>query len=92
MMAIVESFKHWRHYLEGSRYEITVLLDHNNLQGFIKQNYLNGRQARECMYLAGFDFVIRHQPGKRNPADGPSRRPDYADKALPDYIEWMPTI
>ena len=58
----------------------------------MKQNHLNGRQARWCMYLAGFDFVIRHQPGKRNPADGPSRRSDYADEAPPDHMEWMPTI
>lgn len=92
MMAIVESFKHWRHYLEGSPEEITVLSDHNNLQGFMRQPKLNGRQARWCMYLAGYDFVIRHQAGKRNPADGPSRRPDYMDETPPTGMEWMPTI
>lgn len=92
MMAIVEAFKHWRHYLEGSRYSITVFSDHNNLQGFMKQNYLNGRQARWCMYLAGFDFTIKHQPGKRNPADGPSRRPDYHDEDSSSHMRWLPTI
>jgi len=92
MMAIVEAFKHWRHYLEGSRYPITVFSDHNNLQGFMKQNYLNGRQARWCMYLAGFDFTIKHQAGKRNPADGPSRRPDYYDEDSSSQMCWLPTI
>ena len=31
------------------------------------------------MFLAPFDFEIRYQAGKRNPADAPSRRPDYGD-------------
>lgn len=82
MMAIVESFKHWRHYLEGSRYPIEVLSDHMNLQGFMDLPRLNGRQARWCLYLAAFDFQIKHQAGVRNPADGPSRRPDY--EKVPD--------
>jgi hypothetical protein len=30
-MAIVECFKHWRHYLEGSSYTIEVWSDHMNL-------------------------------------------------------------
>lgn len=34
---------------------------------------LHGRQARWCMALSPFDFVIRHRAGKKNPADGPSR-------------------
>lgn len=24
-----------------------------------------------------YDFVIKHRPGKNNPVDAPSRRPDY---------------
>jgi hypothetical protein len=39
---------------------------------------LNGRQARWAITLAGYDFVIVHRPSKKNPADAPSRRPDYA--------------
>jgi len=31
LMAIVECFKHWRHYLEGSRHTIKVWSDHQNL-------------------------------------------------------------
>lgn len=77
LFAIVESFRHWRHYLEGSRFAVEVLSDHANLQTFMKQPKLNGRQARWCMYLAPFEFVIKHRPGKSNPADAPSRRPDY---------------
>ena len=37
------------------------------------------------MFLAPFDFEICYQLGKRNPADAPSRRPDYGvDQDLGD--------
>ncbi len=78
LLAIVDAFKQWRHYLEGSRYPIEVLTDHNNLRGFMNVKALNGRQARWAVRLSSFDFTISHRPGKQNPADAPSRRPDYA--------------
>ena len=54
-----------------------------NLQGFMKQPRINGRQAKWLIYLTPYDFIIRHRPGLLNPADGPSRRPDYlAQKGL----------
>lgn len=74
LFAIVYSFRHWRHYLEGSAYPVEVFSDHSNLQTFMKQPRLNGRQARWCLSLTPFDFVIKHRAGKNNPADGPSRR------------------
>ena len=73
LYAIVYSFKQWRHYLEGSEHTIEVLSDHANLQAFMKQQKINGRQARWCMTLLPFDFVIKHRAGKTNPADAPSR-------------------
>jgi len=77
MYSIVEAFRHWRHYLEGSRHTIEVWTDHQNLQAFMKQQRLNGRQARWCFEFTPFDFTIRNRKGISNPADGPSRRPDY---------------
>lgn len=79
-MAIVKSFEHWRHYVEGSQFPIEVLSDHCNLQSFMKQVKLSGRQARWVLTLMLYDFIIKHRPGKTNPADGPSRRPDYVGK------------
>ena len=35
LLAVVETFKTWRHYLEGSRHEVLMLIDHNNLRQFI---------------------------------------------------------
>ena len=83
MLAIVESMRHWRHYLEGARHPIQVLSDHKNLTTFMSTKVLNRRQARWAELLADYDFVLIHTPGKRNPADGPSRRPDYTENQLP---------
>jgi hypothetical protein len=43
MLGIVGAFKHWRYYLEGAAHLVRVLIDHNNLKGFIKLKELNGR-------------------------------------------------
>jgi hypothetical protein len=56
---------------------IEVLTDHNNLVAFQRVKALNGRQAQWAIALSGYNFTIAHQPGKRNPADALSRRPDY---------------
>jgi hypothetical protein len=81
MLAIVECFKHWRHYLEGSLHPVHVRSDHKNLETFMTTKILNRRQARWAEILSGYDFVLDHIPGSKNPADGPSRRPDYAKDA-----------
>ena len=77
ILAIVAAFKQWQHYLDGSAHTIEVLIDHNNLVAFQNLKALNGRQSHWAIVLSGYDFVIAHQPGKGNPADAPSRRPDY---------------
>ena len=58
LLAIVKSFKHWRHYLEGSKYPIIVSSDHANLCYFMTTTELNRRQARWVEKLAAFDFTI----------------------------------
>jgi len=79
MLAIISSFAHWRHYLEGARHTVTVYTDHKNLEVFMSTKILNRRQPRWAELLAGYDFVLTPIPGSKNPADGPSRRPDYAE-------------
>ena len=91
LLAIVQAFKSWRHYLEGSAETIEVWSDHNNLRGFMKQKELNARQARWALALAAFDFEIFHRSGKTNPADGPSRRPDY-EGVSPNKTTLLPTL
>ena len=77
MLAIVECFKHWHHYLEGSKYPVRVRSDHKNLEIFMSTKILNRRQARWAEFLSGYDFVLDHISGPKNPADGPSQRLDY---------------
>ena len=80
LLAIVDSFKHWRHYLEGSPFEVQVYSDHANLRNFKTTKELNNRQLRWSDELASFSFKITHKAGKLNAnADALSRRPDYMD-------------
>ena len=43
---------------------------------------LNRRQARWAELLSSYDFTIIPIPGKKNPADGLSRRLDYAQDVV----------
>ena len=85
LMAIVMSFRHWRHYLEGAR-DIEVFSDHQNLKQFMSQTSLNGRQARWLIQLVPYDFKIFYRKGSLNLADAPSRRPDYCIEQLEDNM------
>ena len=43
LLAIVEGFRTWRHYLEGVGHRIFVLTNHNNLKKFMETTRLSGR-------------------------------------------------
>jgi hypothetical protein len=75
LLAIVESVKHWRQYLQGQHFE--VLTDHHNLQWFMETKTLTSRHVRSYLTLSEYDFVMTYRTGSTNPADGLSRRPDY---------------
>jgi hypothetical protein len=47
-----------------------------NLVYFQTSKELSRRQARWGEILSSYDFVIKHLDGKKNPANGASRRPD----------------
>ena len=79
LLAIVESMEHWRHHFEGANHRITIYSDHANLKYFLTTQQLSRRQAHWATKLSKYDFVIEHTPGRKNPADAPSRRPDYRD-------------
>jgi hypothetical protein len=64
LLAIVDSFRLWRQYLEGAKYPIQVYTDHNNLQYFTTTKQLSRRQAIWSERLAGFDFIINYRPGR----------------------------
>ena len=45
LLAIVEVFKTWKHYLEESQYEVLVLTNLNNLRWFMEMKSLSSRQV-----------------------------------------------
>jgi hypothetical protein len=74
-MAIIMSFKHWHHYLDGA--SIKVFSNHQNLRSFMSQTHLNRRQTYWLIKLLPYNFQIFYRKGALNPTDGPSRRLDY---------------
>ena len=76
LLAIVEAFKTWSHYLEGCKHEVLVLTDHNNLQRFIDTKSLSSIQVRWAQELSRYHFQIDYRQGKANgAADTLSRYP-----------------
>ena len=75
LLAIIEVFKTWRHYLEGYKHKVFVLIDHNNLCRFMDTKSLSSRQVRWAQELSQYYFQIDYRQGKANGA---------AD-ALPQY-------
>ncbi|KAH6597799.1 hypothetical protein BASA50_004144 [Batrachochytrium salamandrivorans] len=78
LLAIVDSFKHWRHFLQGGLHPVTVLCDHKSLEYFMSTKKLTRRQARWSLELSEYDFSITHRPGRLNGrADALSRQSDH---------------
>ena len=64
LLAIIEAFTRWRHYLEGSGTPIDVVTDHWNLQYFSTTKILTCRQARWSEFLSTFNLIICFRPRK----------------------------
>lgn len=77
LLAVIDALMHFRVYLEGTQHKILIYSDHANLQYFKSTVRPNRRQSGYIEKLAAYDFNIYHCQGKKNPADAPSRRPDY---------------
>jgi len=45
LLAIIEAFKVWQHYLEGPAYPIDIVTNHKNLEYFSTTKVLTWRQA-----------------------------------------------
>jgi len=78
LLAVVDTFKHWRRYCEGATHQVQVFSDHQNLEYFATTKVLNRQQARWAQELAGIDLRIYYRPGTQNgKPDALSRRSEY---------------
>src|SRR4029077_6888302 len=78
MLAIIRALEEWRHFVEGAEHKCEIWTDHKNLEYFMSAKKLNRRQARWSLFLARFDFVLHHRPGKSmGKSDALSRRADH---------------
>ena len=68
LLAIVEAFKTWRHYLKRSRHEVLVFTDHNNFRQFMDTKSLSSRQVRWAQELSCYHFQIDYRQSKANGA------------------------
>ncbi|KAG5726354.1 hypothetical protein E4T56_gene18912 [Termitomyces sp. T112] len=66
LLMIIEAFRQWRAYLEGSLHRIQVYSNHNNLQYFTTMKQLSRRQAQWSKTLSEYDFTIHYRPGNRS--------------------------
>jgi hypothetical protein len=81
LLAIVEMFRAWRHYLSGAKFPVKVITDHKNLTYFLTTKVLTGRHIRWWEKIVEFDFTIHHQKGSENArADALSRQKTFDKK------------
>ncbi len=66
LLAIVEAFNTWHHYLEGCKYEFLILTDNNNLHQFMDTKSLSSCQVRWAQKLSWYHFQIYYCQGKAN--------------------------
>ena len=68
LLAIIETFKTWRHYLKGCKHKVLIFIDHNNLWQFMGTERLSSCQVRWAQELSYYHFQIDYRQGKANAA------------------------
>ena len=64
MTAVIHCLETWKHYLLGTRFIVVTYNVANTF--FTTQKKLTAKQARWQEFLADFDFVWVHKPGRHN--------------------------
>ena len=66
LLAIVEAFKTWCHYLKSCKYKVLVITDNNNLCRFMDTKSFSFRQVRWGQKLFCYYFQIDYCQSKAN--------------------------
>jgi len=77
MLAIVWATKKWAHLIESTRAPVTAYTDHKLLTQNWNADYKNRRMNRWLEHLMRLPITYKYVVGVDNPADAPSRRPDF---------------
>ena len=68
LLAIIEAFRTWHHYLEGCKYEILDLINYINLRCFMDTKSLSSKQVYWAQELFQYHFQIDYCQAKANAA------------------------
>ena len=74
LLGIVWALGQWRHYIEQSPHKVAMQTDHAILRFLLNQTSVNTRVWKWINVMQGYDFDIRHIPGKKNLADSLSKQ------------------
>ena len=68
LLTIVKAFKMWHHYFEDCKYEVLILINHNNLRCFMDTKSLSSRQVRWAQKHSQYYSWIDHGQSNVNAA------------------------
>jgi len=90
-LPIIKGLQHWRHWLEGTKEPVRIIMDHHNLEYFKNPQPLNRRQLRWLEQLMHYNYKIAYQPRDKNcAADALLRKeehhPDQANEKVPNVL------
>ena len=97
ILAIVEVFKTWRHYLKICKHKILVFTNHKKLRRFMDMKNLSSRQICSAQELSTYHFQIDYCPGKANGAADAlfcflQRNKDEDEKLLAENTQILPCL
>jgi len=76
LLAIVDTLKQWRHYLQGANHKVLSWCDHMHVEFLQTSNVLSQKQARLSGTLSAYDFGIDHLQDSKDPINCPSEQLD----------------
>ena len=91
LLAILEAFHDWKHYLLGADEPVTVYTNYQNLQYFLMTKQWNPGQIGWAQWLAKLNFKLVYRPGSwggktdalsRRPENRPEERATHRDQSI----------